>query len=140
MSESNSSKKGRVTGIGGIFFTSKNPAELRDWYKQNLGMDTNEYGCNFEWRENDDPEKIGSTVWSPFKEGTSYFQPSTREFMINFRVEHLDELLIELEAVGVKLLKPVESYDYGRFAHIMDPDGNKLELWEAAEEDASKEA
>jgi predicted enzyme related to lactoylglutathione lyase len=140
MSESNNTKKGRVTGIGGIFFTAQNPAELRAWYKQNLGMPVTDYGCNFEWREHDQPEKVGSTVWSPFKEGTSYFQPSTREFMINFRVEHLDELLAELEAAGVKLLKPVESFEYGRFAHIMDPEGNKLELWEAADESTSGEA
>ncbi len=126
----NSMKK--VTGIGGIFFKCKNPKKMTEWYKEKLGLNTNEYGATFEWREEDDSTKKGSTQWSPFAESTKYFEPSTKEFMINYRVAHLEELVAELKKEGVTIVDKIETYDYGKFVHIMDPEGNKIELWEPA--------
>lgn len=131
-------KKGRVTGIGGIFFKCNNPEELRSWYRDHLGFNTDEYGTNFEWFQGADSTKKGSTQWSPFGASTGYFAPSEKEYMINYRVENLDELLEELKKAGVTILDNVESYDYGRFVHIMDPDGNKIELWEPVDEEYEK--
>jgi predicted enzyme related to lactoylglutathione lyase len=123
-------KKGRVTGIGGIFFKSKNPAEQRDWYKNNLGLKTDDYGSLFEFRDADNPEKKGQLQWSPFDEKTTYFEPSEREFMINYRVENMVELVDQLKAAGVTICDSIEEFEYGKFIHIMDPEGNKIELWE----------
>ncbi|MFM7016682.1 MAG: VOC family protein [Bacteroidota bacterium] len=121
---------GRVTGIGGVFFKSKNPKELRAWYKTNLGFHVNDYGAVFEWHQGADSTKKGFTQWSPFNETTKYFQPSTKEFMINYRVENLDQLMINLKKNKVEVVDSVESYEYGKFVHIMDLEGNKIELWE----------
>jgi predicted enzyme related to lactoylglutathione lyase len=85
----------------------------------------------FEWKSTDTPEEKGQTVWNPFKADTKYFDPSTKEFMINYRVENLEELLVELKKEGVQVIGEMQVYDYGKFAHIMDPEGNKIELWEA---------
>lgn len=120
----------KVTGIGGVFFKSKDPQAMKEWYKTHLGLDTNEYGANFEWRTLEDPSQIGSTTWSPFKETTSYFQPSTKEFMINYRVEDIEALVEELKKEGVTILDNIETYDYGKFVHILDAEGNKIELWQ----------
>jgi predicted enzyme related to lactoylglutathione lyase len=122
--------KGRATGIGGIFFKSKDPAKMREWYAEHLGLATNEYGSMFEFREGAAPHDIGYLQWSPFNEKTGYFAPSEREFMINYRVKNMDALIDQLRAAGVTIVDSVESYSYGRFVHIMDPEGNKLELWE----------
>ena len=124
----------KVTGIGGIFFKCKDPNKMKEWYKNHLGMDTNEYGATFEWRQNDDSTKKGSTQWSPFEDSTSYFEPSTKDFMINYQVVNLEELVEELKREGVTILDNIESYDYGRFIHIMDMEGNKIELWEPIDE------
>lgn len=121
---------GRVTGIGGIFFKCKDPGKLRDWYRQHLGIVTNAYGAVFEWYQGADSTKKGFTSWSPFRETTKYFEPSTRDFMINYRVQNLDGLVRELKASGVQVLDTVVSYDYGKFVHILDGEGNKVELWE----------
>lgn len=118
----------RVTGLGGIFFKSENPAELKDWYKNHLGLNTDEYGCTFWWK--DDMGNAASTQWSPFAVDTKYFEPSGKQFMQNFRVYNLDELLQKLKQEGVTTIGELESYDYGRFAWILDPEGNKIELWE----------
>jgi len=126
-------KKGRVTAIGGIFFKSKNPAEQRDWYKNNLGLKTDDYGSLFEFRDAENPEKKGQLQWSPFDEKTTYFQPSEREFMINYRVENMVELVDQLKAAGVTICDSIEEFEYGKFIHIMDPEGNKIELWEPAD-------
>ncbi len=126
----------RVTGIGGIFFKSADPKAARQWYADHLGFDASEYGTNFEWRDNERPEKKGMTVWNPFSATTTYFQPSEKEFMINLRVENLVWLLEELKKEGVTQVGELQEYEYGKFAHIMDPDGNKIELWEAPEEEA----
>ncbi|KAA9331595.1 VOC family protein [Hymenobacter busanensis] len=120
----------KVTGIGGIFFFSDNPQATRDWYRQNLGIEAGEYGASFESRSLDNPEEINTLQWSPFKKGSDYFAPSTKEFMINYRVQNLDGLVAKLRANGVTVLDDVATYDYGKFVHILDHEGNKLELWE----------
>ena len=120
----------KVTGIGGIFFKSKDPKMMSEWYSTNLGLQTNEYGSVFEWYQGADNTKKGFSQWSPFKDDTKYFQPSEKEFMINYRVENIEALVKELKATGVNVLDEIESYDYGKFVHIMDPEGNKIELWE----------
>ena len=123
----------KVTGIGGIFFKSKDPKAINEWYKTHLGFNTSPYGTTFEWRDNEDPTKKGTTVWNPFKDETNYFEPSVKEFMINYRVENLEALVEELKKEGVTIVDQIETYDYGKFIHIMDPEGNKIELWEAVD-------
>ena len=120
----------KVTGIGGIFFKCKDPKAVNEWYKMHLGFDTTPYGASFEWRELDDPNNKGLTQWNPFKETSDYFEPSTKEFMINYRVENLEALVEELRKEKVTILDQIEDSDYGKFVHIMDLEGNKIELWE----------
>ena len=120
----------KVTGIGGIFFKSKDPKTLRLWYKENLGLNTNQYGAVFEYYQGADSTQKGFLQWSPFKETTKYFEPSTKEFMINYRVANLPRLLDEFKKNNVTVLDSMETYDYGKFVHILDPEGNKIELWE----------
>jgi len=120
----------KVTGIGGVFFKCKNPETIKEWYKQHLGLNTNQYGTTFEWRKEDKPEEKGSTQWSPFSETTKYFEPSSKEFMINYRVDNLEQLVQELKKEGVTICDEIEVYEYGKFIHIIDPEGNKIELWE----------
>ena len=103
---------------------------MRNWYRDNLGLVTNEYGSLFEFREGSDPEQKGYLQWSPFGEKTEYFQPSEKAFMINYRVRNIEKLVEQLKAAGVEVVDSIETYEYGKFVHIMDPDGNKLELWE----------
>ena len=124
----------RVTGIGGIFFKCADPAATRSWYAQHLGLDESPYGTNFEWRDADNPGKKGSTVWSPFAKDSKYFGSESQEFMVNFRVENLEWLLAELKKEGIEQVGEMQVFDYGKFAHITDPDGHKIELWEAADE------
>jgi predicted enzyme related to lactoylglutathione lyase len=124
------SKMKKVTGIGGIFFKCKDPGKMREWYATNLGLNTNEFGAVFEWYQGADSTKKGFTQWSPFKETTKYFAPSTKEFMINYRVADMNALLGELKKNGVTIVDSVETADYGKFVHILDIEGNKLELWE----------
>lgn len=123
-------KKGKIIGIGGIFFKSQNPKELNQWYYKNLGLVPNDYGCLFESRKSDDPDKKAYLQWSPFEKDTTYFQPSEKEFMINYRVENIEALVEELKSEDVEILDDIETYEYGKFVHIMDPEGNKIELWE----------
>jgi predicted enzyme related to lactoylglutathione lyase len=120
----------RVTGIGGIFFKAKDPAALKAWYGKNLGIRIVQSGANFEWRQGIDSTKKGFTLWAPFRETTKYFQPSEKQFMINYRVEQLDRLLINLKATGITPLDTMEKTSYGNFIHLLDPEGNKIELWE----------
>ena len=120
----------RVTSIGGIFFKCKDPGKMREWYQTHLGLNTNQYGANFEWRHADDSTKKGFSQWSPFDEKTKYFEPSTKEFMINYRVENLEALVDELKKEGVTVTDTLQTVDYGKFVHIMDIEGNKIELWE----------
>lgn len=120
----------RVTGIGGIFFKCKDPGKMREWYKIHLGLHTNQYGTVFEWRQGADTTKKGFTQWSPFSEKTKYFEPSAKDFMINYRVDNLAALVEELKKEGVTISDTIETFNYGKFVHIMDIEGNKLELWE----------
>ena len=120
----------KATGIGGIFFKCKDPKKVREWYKIHLGLNTNAYGAVFEWRQGADTTKKGFTQWSPFIDKTKYFEPSTKEFMINYRVENLDALLKQLLKDSVTIVDKVETAEYGKFIHIMDIEGNKIELWE----------
>ncbi|RZJ31446.1 MAG: VOC family protein [Flavobacterium sp.] len=120
----------RVTSLGGVFFKCKDPAKLRDWYKANLGINTNKYGSVFEWRQAGDSSQKGFTQWSPFSEKTKYFEPSEKDFMINYRVVNLEAMVAKLKAGGVTVTDEIETTGYGKFVHIMDLDGNKIELWE----------
>ena len=128
---SDTAKLKRVTGIGGIFFKCKDPKKMKEWYSTHLGLITNQYGTVFEWRQASDSTKKGFSQWSPFKETTNYFEPSTKDFMINYRFENLEALVAELKKEGVTITDTLETYDYGKFIHIMDIEGNKIELWEA---------
>ena len=120
----------KVTGIGGIFFKCKDVKGMKDWYGKNLGLVTDEYGSMFEFREADNPEEVAYLQWSPFSEKTEYFKPSEKDFMINYRVRNLEKLVAELRENGVVILDSIETYDYGKFIHILDPENNKIELWE----------
>lgn len=122
----------RVTGVGGIFFKSDDPEKLYQWYSEHLGIHPapDGTGAAFEWRDAEDADKKGMTVWSIFPRNTKYFEPSSSPFMINYRVDDLDALLEGLKKEGVQIDPHREDYDYGRFAWIMDPDGNRIELWE----------
>ena len=120
----------KVTGIGGVFFFSDNPKETREWYAKNLGFDVNDWGSTFESRDINNPEEINSLQWSPFKKGDEYFSPSKKDFMINYLVQNIEGLVNQLKENGVTVLDAIETYDYGKFVHIMDADGNKIELWE----------
>jgi len=123
----------KVTGIGGIFFKCKDPKAVTEWYQKHLGLTTNPYGATFEWYEGADSTKKGSTQWTPFKETTKYFDPSTRDFMINYRVENLEALVEELKKENVVIVDKMETFDFGKFIHILDSEGNKVELWEPTE-------
>jgi predicted enzyme related to lactoylglutathione lyase len=120
----------KVTGIGGIFFKCKDPNKMRAWYQKHLGLNTNQYGASFEWYQGDDSTKKGITQWSPFDETTKYFEPSAKDFMINYRVENLVELVEQLRKEGVTIVDQIETFEYGKFVHVIDLEGNKIELWE----------
>lgn len=120
----------KVTGIGGIFFFSENPDKTKEWYSENLGLEVNQWGSSFEFRNANRPDEINYLQWSPFKKGSDYFSPSKKEFMINYRVQNIEGLVNKLKNNGVIILDSIETYDYGKFVHIMDAEGNKIELWE----------
>ncbi len=121
----------KVTGIGGIFFFSENTKEIKEWYAKNLGFDINEWGTvSFEYRDLNKPDEVIPLQWSPFKKDSEYFAPSKKEFMINYRVQNIEGLVSKLKENGVTVLDEIASYDYGKFVHIMDAEGNKIELWE----------
>ena len=122
----------RVTGIGGVFFKSEHPEKLYQWYEKHLGVtrQPDGQGVAFHWRDPDDPQTKGLTAWAIFPNGTKYFDPSRASVMLNYRVENLDALLDVLRAEGVAIDPHREDADYGRFAWIFDPEGNKIELWE----------
>jgi catechol 2,3-dioxygenase-like lactoylglutathione lyase family enzyme len=122
--------RGRILGIGGVFFKSPNRDQTRDWYSKHLGLADKGAGAMLPWREHDDPQKEHVTVWSVFPSSTNYFDPSPAPFMINYIVDDLDALLDRLKAEGVKIDAKRMDESYGRFAWIYDPDGNKIELWQ----------
>lgn len=119
----------KVSGIGGVFLAVRDPEKMAAWYRDNLGVNSNDGNANFLWREHDRPEEVGRTVWALFPAGTDHFGPSRPGFMVNYRVSNLDRMLAHLRSNGVTVEK-VEDYDYGRFAWITDPEGNRIELWE----------
>ena len=125
----------KVTGLGGIFFKCDNPQSMNEWYAKNLGLPASEYGTTFEWLQADDPSKTGSTAWCAFPKDTKYFEPSKKEFMINYRVENLATLVDQLKSDGVTIIDEIVTYDYGKFVHILDPEGNSIELWEPNDEE-----
>lgn len=120
----------KVTGIGGIFFFSENPKEANEWYAKNLGFEVNEWGSTFESRNIDNAEEVNQLQWAPFKTGSGYFAPSKKEFMINYRVQNIEGLVKKLKENGAVIVDEIETSEYGKFIHIMDPEGNKIELWE----------
>lgn len=120
----------KVTGIGGIFFKSEDPQKTKKWYAEKLGLVENDYGSMFEFRKSSKPEEKAYLQWSPMPADTEYFRPSTKEFMINFRVENLERLIEDLREDGVEIAGEIQSFEYGKFAHVIDPEGNKVELWE----------
>jgi len=125
----------KVTGIGGVFFRSNDPDETKKWYTEHLGFETNAYGATFEGRELDNPEVINALQWSVFKSDTAYFEPSTKEFMINYRVQNIEGLVAKMLKNGATVLDEIVTYEYGKFVHLLDPDGNKTTLgthWNAS--------
>ncbi len=129
----------RVTGIGGIFFKAQNADVLRAWYAKHLGMPVESWGgLQFHWRRDEDPRSRGYTVWSVFDADTRYFDPSEKPFMINYRVDDLDAVLAALRSEGVTVEEKIEESEYGRFGWAMDPEGNRIELWEPPEEAKSR--
>jgi len=128
----------RVTGIGGIFFKCKDPKQMRAWYQKHLGLNTNAYGAVFEWRQGADTSQKGFLQWSPFNEKTKYFAPSTKDYMINYRVANLTALVAALKEEGVTITDTIETFEYGKFVHILDAEGNKLELWEPNDKEFEK--
>ncbi|MBL0100272.1 MAG: VOC family protein [Saprospiraceae bacterium] len=124
----------KVTGIGGIFFKTNDPKATKEWYARHLGFNTDEWGASFTFRKTEDPSQKVYVQWSPFKSDTDYFEPSSKEFMINYRVDDIENLVKTLRDEGVTICDEIESYDYGKFVHIMDADGNKIELWEPVDE------
>lgn len=124
----------RVTGIGGIFFKAKDPAALGAWYRDHLGIALEDWGGSvFHWKDDDNPTGGGTTVWCPFKDDTDYFAPSRASFMINYRVADLHALLAVLRSEGCQVDDKVEESEFGKFGWVTDPEGNKLELWQAPE-------
>jgi predicted enzyme related to lactoylglutathione lyase len=120
----------RVTGIGGIFFKARDPKALAEWYRVHLGLQPEDWGgVAFRWAD-DNPSGKGTTIWSPFPADTKYFEPSSSSFMINFRVADLRALIAALKAEGCKVEGDIQESEYGRFGWVVDPEGNKIELWE----------
>jgi predicted enzyme related to lactoylglutathione lyase len=121
----------RVTGIGGIFFKSPNAAALREWYQRHLGIPVEAWGgASFQWQSEGNPSGEGSTIWSVFEESNTYFEPSPARFMINYRVADLDALLAVLREEDCDVVTKTEDSDFGKFGWVMDPDGNRVELWQ----------
>jgi predicted enzyme related to lactoylglutathione lyase len=121
----------RVTGVGGVFFKARDPKALGEWYRRHLGMEVEEWGgVAFRWVTEENPSGTGSTVWSPFKEDTDYFAPSTKPFMINLRVADLDALLTALRSEGCAVDEKIHESEFGKFGWVMDPEGNRVELWQ----------
>ena len=124
----------RATGIGGIFFRAKDPKALGAWYKKHLGIDVQPWGgAAFEWRSADNPEGNGTTAWTLFPASSKKFDPSPAPFMINYRVADLHGLLAALRSEGVQVEEKVDESEYGKFGWAMDPEGNKIELWQPPE-------
>ena len=126
-----SNKEPKVIGIGGILFKSKNPDKTKKWYEENLGLPTDQWGTMFKSRDIDNPDQVNYLQWSPFDKKTDYFDPSKKEFMINYRVQNIEEFVKVFKDKEITVLDEITEYDgIGKFVHILDPEGNKIELWE----------
>jgi predicted enzyme related to lactoylglutathione lyase len=130
ISQQNKSSMKKVTGIGGIFFKCKDPNKMKEWYKTHLGIDAGQYGASFEWYEDTEGKKKGLTQWNLNSETAKLYEPSTKNFMINYRVDDLEALVEELRKENVTIVDKIETYDYGKFVHILDAEGNKIQLWD----------
>ncbi len=132
----------KATGIGGVFFRANDITATAQWYERCLGLNVSTWEggafSQFNWREADNPEAKGYTIWSPFNQSTKYFDPGGADFMINFRVDDLDAVLEHLRAQNVEIVGDIQTEPYGRFAWIIDLDGRKVELWEPADDDPAK--
>ena len=124
----------RVHGVGGVFFRCEDPAATRDWYERHLGVRSDEYGSAFVWRRESNPDQRGFLQWSPFGADTDYFGDAGQQFMINYRVDDLDGLLESLRDAGVEVVTEIEEFEFGRFVHVVDNDGRRVELWEPVDE------
>ena len=124
----------RATSLGGVFFKCKDPQAQMDWYAIHLGIVIDKYGTSFQWRQAEDKEKLGHTAWSPFDENTDYFGAPSQQYMINYRVENLEALVEQLKKEGVTVVDEIEVFEYGKFVHILDLEGNRVELWEPKDE------
>jgi len=128
----------KVTGIGGIFFYADNLKETNEWYTKNLGIEINNWGSSgFESRNINKPDEINSLQWKPFRKGDEYFSPSKKDFMINYTVQNIEGLVNKLRQNGVTILDTIATHDFGKFVHIIDKEGNKIELWEPADNKGS---
>lgn len=128
----------RVTGIGGVFFYADQPSSTKNWYADQLGITTDDYGAVFEFRNANRPNEINYLRWSLFSDTIRFMAPSEKKFMINYRVNNLRGLVRKLKTSNVNILDTIETYNYGSFIHIMDPEGNKIELWEPIDRALSK--
>ena len=125
----------RVTGIGGIFFKCKDPQAMKQWYEEHLGIPQDPYGYTFKWFEQRDSDLVGRTVWSPFPENTSYFGNESQQLMVNYRVDDIEKLVEQLRQEGVTIVDEIQDYEgIGKFVHILDAEGNRVELWQPLEE------
>lgn len=124
----------RVIGIGGIFYKSSNPTATKDWYSEHLGMKMNDWGSSFEFRNANRPSETNYLQWSVFSDSTQYLAPSSSDFMINYRVQNIEGMVRNMRKSGVVIVDSIETYDYGKFVHLLDNDGNKIELWEPVDE------
>ena len=124
----------KIIGIGGIFFKSEAPEKLKKWYAQHLGLVLNNYGATFEMRHLKEPKKAKYIHWSVFPNDTNYFYPSGKPFMINYRVQEIEEMVKKLKKMGVEIIDKISRFPYGKFVHILDPEGNAIELWEFKED------
>jgi len=124
----------KIIGLGGIFFKAQSPKKLQKWYAQHLGLVLNPYGATFEMRNAKNPDKIKYIHWSVFANDTDYFNPSKKSFMINYRVQEIEKLVKKLKGIGVTIVDKINTYPYGKFVHILDPEGNAIELWEPKED------
>ena len=121
----------RVTGIGGVFFKAKDAPALRDWYKRHLAIDVQDWGgAAFDWTDSNGKPIGGTTAWTVFPEGGKQFAPSNASFMVNYRVDDLHALIAALKAEGCNVLDKIDDSEYGKFGWVIDPEGNKVELWE----------
>ena len=120
----------RVIGLGGIFFKCKDNEAVKSWYEKHLGIPVQPWGASFPWRRAENPDEETYSVWSPFKGDTEYFNPSKHDFMVNYQVEDLFQLLEILKSEGVQVMEETDVSEFGKFGWVIDPEGRKIELWE----------